>query len=167
MATAGGEVTSMAPALLNISSAVSTTNSAVAFTGAAGLGKSGAGTYTIGRAMPSTGAVEVYEGVLEFIDSGSWRNGTNVVVGGTGVLKLSVASVFNRKSTVRLSDSGTLNIGSGADQLCRELIVGGVSQSPGVYAAMNSTRGGVFKTDRIVGDGTLTVTGRGCVLIYR
>ena len=101
-------------------------------------------TFTIYSDLESSGDLEVQKGTLclaekfnkdgKLVSTGAWRNGTNIVVRGTGKLKTSAANQFNREHTVmKLSEDGVVEIPEGVMQVVRELHVDGVRVPGGVY----------------------------------
>lgn len=83
---------------------------------------------------PSTGDLIATAGTLLLAKRALWRNGTNIVVRGTGKLKTSAANQFNREHTVmKLSEDGVVEIPEGVMQVVRELHIDGVRVPGGVY----------------------------------
>ncbi len=69
-------------------------------TGGVGLCQAGVGTLTVTNALASCGDLAVTAGALEFAEKGSWMNGTNVTVSGSGTLRLANGTHFNGKAAV-------------------------------------------------------------------
>ena len=140
----GGE----GPAKLIVSDGSGTEDTSYMYGGIEGnvsLVQATANTFSIYSDSKSTGDLEVRKGTLNLgitykkdgitIDStGAWRNGTNIVVRGTGKLKTSAANQFNREHTVmKLSEDGVVEIPEGVMQVVRELHIDGVRVPGGVY----------------------------------
>lgn len=80
------------------------------------LAQCGAGTLLLkSQAFASFGDLEVTNGVLELAADASWLNGTNVVVAGTGVLKVGQSKTFGRQAALRVADQGKLWLAEGVD----------------------------------------------------
>ena len=137
-----------------------------------------ANTFSIYSASKSTGDLEVRKGTLRLAVSkksngtiesvGTWRNGTNIVVRGTGRFETSVSDQFNRKhSVVKLSDDGVFYIPEGVRQVVRELHIDGVNITRGTYGGVDAPDG-VNKTyaAHFDGAGTLCVF-RGWTIVLR
>ena len=108
-----------------------------------------ANTFSFYSDSKSTGDLEVSKGVMRLavltksngtIESvGAWRNGTNVVVNGTGVFETGISDQLNRKHTVvKVSDNGVLRIPEGVRQVVREFHVDGVRVPRGVYGGVDA-----------------------------
>ena len=106
-------------------------------------------TFSIYSDSKSTGDLEVQKGILNLAISydkngkvsstGAWRNGTNIVVRGTGKLKTAVSNQFNRNHTVvKLSDDGVLEIPEGVRQTVYDLYVDGVKVPGGMYGGTDA-----------------------------
>ena len=117
-----------------------TTNATVKFTGFAGLGLYGGGTYAINCAMTSKGDIDVSGGTLEFLSNGSWLNGTNVAVRGTGTLKIASANTLNGNAIVAAdtTEGAKISVADGVQQVVGELFVNGVQMRRGVYGGANA-----------------------------
>jgi len=147
------------------------TNSTTIIEGCLSLSKSGARDFVQNCAAMSSGDVEVTEGRFVFTENGSWVNGSNVVVRGTGRLVLSSAQTFHRKVTVTIADSGVLELNDASDPMsCKELFL--PDGKGGVRAAVAGMWGGVGsgaanESASIAGLGRLFVRGSGSVVIIR
>ncbi len=134
-------------------------------------------TFSIYSDSKSTGDLEVQKGILNLgiiydkngkvSSTGGWRNGTNIVVRGTGKLKTSVSNQFNREHTiVKLSDDGVLEIPAGVRQTVCDLYVNGVKMPGGMYGGVDAPDS-VNKTyaRHFAGKGVLKVIRRGMMTI--
>ena len=130
-----------------------------------------ANTFSIYSDSKSTGDLEVQKGILNLAISydkngkvsstGAWRNGTNIVVRGTGKLKTFSANQFNREHTVvKLSDDGVLEIPEGVRQTVYDLYVDGVKVPGGMY-------GGVDAPDSVNKTYAKHFTGKGVLRVVR
>ena len=116
---------------------------------------------------PSTGDLIATAGTLLLAKRALWRNGTNIVVRGTGKLKTSAANQFNREHTVvRFSDDGVLEIPEGVRQTVYDLYVDGVKVPGGMYGGADAPDG-VNKTyaGHFAGAGVLRVVRHGMMTI--
>jgi hypothetical protein len=136
-----------------------------------------ANTFSIYSDSKSTGDLEVQKGTLNLAISydkngkvsstGAWRNGTNIVVRGTGKLKTFSANQFNRNHTVvNLSDDGVLEIPEGVRQTVYDLYVDGVKVPGGMYGGADAPDS-VNKTyaKHFTGKGVLRVVRHGMMTI--
>ncbi len=134
-------------------------------------------TFSIYSDSKSTGDLEVQKGILNLgisydkngkvSSTGAWRNGTNIVVRGTGRLKTSVSDQFNRNHTVvKLSDDGVLEIPEGVRQTVYDLYVDGVKVPGGMYGGADAPDS-VNKTyaKHFTGKGVLRVVRHGMMTI--
>ena len=116
---------------------------------------------------PSTGDLIATKGTLSLATKSLWRNGTNIVVRGTGKLKTSVSDQFNRNHTVvKLSDDGVLEIPEGVRQTVYDLYVNGVKVPGGMYGGADAPDS-VNKTyaKHFTGKGVLRVVRHGMMTI--
>lgn len=111
------------------------------------------------------------EGRFIFTEKGSWVNGTNVVVRGSGRLVLASAQTFGRKVNVTIADTGVLELNDVTRPMsCRELFLpdgkGGVqAASAGEWGAVGS--GAANESASLAGPGRLYVRGTGLVISIR
>jgi hypothetical protein len=128
-------------------------------------------TFSIYSDSKSTGDLEVQKGILNLrivydkngkvSSTGAWRNGTNIVVRGTGKLKTAVSDQFNRNHTVvKLSDDGVLEIPEGVKQTVYDLYVNGVKVPGGMY-------GGADAPDSVNKTYAKHFTGKGVLRVVR
>ena len=99
--------------LANATQAATTNFTPTTMSGWLGFTKSGDGYQNLGvsgRAYESYGDIEVTGGTLNLVAGMSWLNGTNVIVKGTGTLKLNSANVFGRQAVLRLAENGVVSI---------------------------------------------------------
>ena len=144
----------------------SITNKAVRFTGAAGFTMCGTGAVVFTNAIESAGSVSVTNGRLEFTETGSWFNCTNVTASGTGRLKIAQPRTFRSRATLTVADSGVVELAEGVCHSFRHVFIGGKEVEPGVYAgeegpsSANKTHAANFAgkgSIRVYGDGFLVV----------
>ena len=168
-----GTIESPTPAMWNFKApAAGTTNATVKFTGRAGLGLYGGGTYAINCAMTSKGDVDVSGGTLEFLPAGSWAGCSNLTVRGSGVLKIAAAGTFNTNTTVRVESAlgAQIAVADGVVQKVGYMYLDGRELSRGQYGGANadvpyanrlscfdSTSTGVFKVTRGKPGGTVII----------
>ena len=134
------------------------TNTVVQFTGAFDFTKKGPALMAINRTIATSGALAVEEGCLELMPNCTWKNTSQVTVGGTGVLSLSRSDVF--KTGVRLDLNGEarneLELAEDVSVTVAELYVNGVRQPSGIYGGPES--GAEHSgTGRFVGKGVVCV----------
>lgn len=138
------------------------TNCGAQVTGRVTLAKSGAGVHRmLARAYESCGDVEVSGGRLVFDAGATWRNGTNVVVRGTGTLALGAGGTF-RDDVCVTAEGGGWTLELTGVQKAESLVVDGVSMPGGDYGAAHAKLGAHFK-----GTGVLRVRRIGSVLLFR
>lgn len=89
-------------------------------TGGVGLHQCGEGTLSVTNAVASCGDLAVSAGTLEFAGEGTWLNGTNVTVKGSGTLRLVNGTHFSGKNAVLHlgadGDAWQIDIPAGASQ---------------------------------------------------
>ena len=101
--------------------------------GGVGLEMCGTGTLTLtNRAFASSGDIIVTSGTIDFAGGATWLNGTNVLVRGTGLLRLGQRT-FGSQAKLRLADGGRLSLASGVVQRLSECWVGDERVSGGTY----------------------------------
>ena len=116
-------------------------------------------TQFLGGVSTSTGALTVKNGGTVCIDkSGRWGGEVNVQA--DSKLVFADHAAFGKRTTLRLSGNGQVVLNSDANIRCRELYIDGVAAAPGRYSA--ATDGTHF-----AGEGSLTVTGTGMLLLVR
>ncbi|MDD4018873.1 MAG: hypothetical protein PHV28_13125, partial [Kiritimatiellae bacterium] len=120
-------------------------------------------TFTVDRAVSTIGSLTVPAGTFVFTANGSWLNGTNVVVEGTGVLKLNRSKTLNRAAVIRVKDTGSINLASGVDQQCSELWLGGNKCDYGTWGSASS--GAQHTSPMLTGGGILTIRPKGMTLL--
>lgn len=145
------------------------------FRGALNLKKLGAKALQIRRPCSSTGTVDVTAGTLKFVKgstaaaTGSWTKMSELSVSGTGVVQLDHGGVISKATTVRLSDTGKLNLAEGVVQACGYLYRDGATryEAPGTYGSSASPA--QFKDDvHFSGTGVLKAClGGGVVIMIR
>ena len=136
-----GTIESQTPAMWNfMAPSGGTTNATVKFTGFAGLGLYGGGTYAINCAMTSKGDVDVSGGTLEFLSGGSWLNGTNLTVRGTGVLKTASSNTFAETTILRVDSNlgAKVVLADGVEQKVRHMFLDGTEMRRGLYGGANA-----------------------------
>lgn len=136
-----GTIESPTPAMWNfMAPSEGTTNATVKFTGSAGLGLYGGGTYAINCAMTSKGDVDVSGGTLEFLSSGSWLNGTNLTVRGTGVLKTASSNTFAETTILRVDSNlgAKIVLADGVEQKVRHMFLDGTEMRRGLYGGASA-----------------------------
>ena len=118
------------------------------------------------RNYASYGDVEVSGGTLEFLSGATWRNGTNVTVRGTGVLKIDGNDVFNRDfAELSVQDDGVLEIASGVDAAFAKASVDGIRISSGYYSRTDpGPLAGHFSNNS---EGRVRIGNPGLKLIFR
>ncbi|MBQ3341050.1 MAG: hypothetical protein IJG84_04080 [Kiritimatiellae bacterium] len=123
-------------------------------TGRVSLLKRGPAAFTVSRPISSVGDVTVESGVMSFDKNGSWRNGTNVTVRGSGRLSLATSRTFGRQSVVRVEtgEGAAISLGDGVLQRVDSLYVDGVRQPDGFYGGSGSSA--QHKPAWIEGDGS-------------
>ena len=151
---------------LNLPAGAAETN-ALKFTDLAGFKMSGAGFVRMNGVSTSSGALAVENGTVE-LGAATWLNATNVVVGGTGVLKFTKSNAFDRrKAVLSLSGAGAIDLPEGVRQrfLAATVTVDGEEQKvpAGTYGA-DATG---LMAGRVTGGGTITVISKGFSLIVR
>jgi len=120
-------------------------------------------TFTIDRAVSAIGSLAVPAGTFVFTANGSWLNGSNVVVEGTGVLKLNRSKTFNREAVIRVTDTGSIDLASGVDQQCSELWLGGNKCDYGTWGSSSS--GAKHTSSMLTGGGIITIRPKGMTLL--
>jgi len=95
-------------------------------------------TFTVNRAVSSTGSITVPGGTFAFTALGSWKNGSRVGVKGTGKLKIAASKTLNSKVLVSVTDAGTVDLAAGVRQKCAELWIGGQKCADGVWGSSAS-----------------------------
>ena len=113
-----------------------------------------------GQKFTSCGDLKVSSGTMEFAAGAAWRNGRNVTVCGTGVLKVASNGAVGRSSHLTVADGGILEIPAGVTLTVRKATVGGNEVGPGVYAT--GSLGGV-----VTGGGSLRVRGDSSMMVVR
>ena len=130
------------------------------------LSLSGAGSLTLtNKVFASYGDLEVSNGTLAFASDASWPNGTNLIVRGTGTLRIGQSKTFGNQAVLRFADSGKLSIPDGKRQKVAECWVGDTKVETGIYSAADLKEG-----DALYGhltSGTLRVGKVGGLLLVR
>ena len=136
----GGTVKSEDPGLLKFTAHdLVVTNKAVRFTGAAGLELRGTGTIVITNAIESAGRVSVAKGRLEFTESGSWANSTNVNVSGTGRLVVAKRKTFSPQAELTVADGRVMEIPAGVVVKVKSVKIGGKTFAAGTFGGAESS----------------------------
>lgn len=120
-------------------------------------------TFTIDRAVSTTGSLTVPAGTFVFTANGSWLNGTNVFVEGTGVLKLNHSKTFNNTAVIRVTDTGSIDLASGINQRCAELWLAGNKCAYGTWGSASS--GAQHTSSMLTGVGIITILPKGTTLL--
>lgn len=139
-----------------------------------GPARSGAGiaagadeTFTLkGRDFASFGDLEVSGGTLELAADASWKNGTNFVARGTGVLKFSGARQVNSNfARAHFADAGAFELAGVQYVASAEVLAGDEWQEvpPGWYTAAST---GIM-ANRVKGLGRLRVGEIGTILLIK
>lgn len=141
-------------------------------TGGVGLHQCGPGTLTITNAVASCGDLIVSDGVIEFTGAGSWLNGTNVTVTGSGKLKLPNGKRLNGKVTVMHfgadGDAWEIDIPAGASHSVAALYDSeGNKLSAGVYGNASSGAANTRYAAHFPNNGTLNVRRNSMVVSIR
>ena len=136
----GGTVKSEDPGLLKFTAHdLVVTNKAVRFTGAAGLELRGTGTIVITNAIESAGRVSVAKGRLEFTESGSWANSTNVNVSGTGRLVVAKRKTCSPQAELTVADGRVMEIPAGVVVKVKSVKIGGKTFAAGTFGGAESS----------------------------
>jgi hypothetical protein len=115
-----------------------------------------------GQDFASAGDISVTQGTLEFASDASWLHGTNVTVGGTGVLKIGKAETFNGEfAVIRFADDGKIAVPSGMTQTFAEGWDGDTQLRPGtIYTSANLPA-------HVAPGGAIRIAGGGLTVIFR
>ena len=143
------------------------TNVAVRFTGAAGFEMGGTGAVVFTNAMESAGRVGVTRGRLEFTETGSWLNCTNVTASGTGRLKIAQSKVFHGHANLAIADSGVVELAEGACPSFHHAFIGGIKVKPGLYSGEEGPANAkkTYAT-HFAGKGAIRVYGDGFLMVF-
>ncbi|MDD2600477.1 MAG: autotransporter-associated beta strand repeat-containing protein [Kiritimatiellae bacterium] len=151
-------ITSATPAQLTVNQSANTVVD-VKFTGAVGLLKLGSGNLTLNNGTTdTTGSFIVGGGTLTVGNNGTLgNNSTNIIVTGTGTLKLQSSTALSDTATLSIANSGSqLYLATGVNEIVGYLVVNDVKMPVGTYGATGS--GAQFINDTyFAGDGVLTV----------
>ena len=160
------------PAILTLTGSSNASNKkGVVFTGCAGFHFAGSGTFAFTNAVSTTmGPLHVSSGTVEFRAGAGWQSVTNVVVDGTGVLKISVnagATVFGPAAGksdcwLEIADSGALEIAAGERPTVLTLGLRGANGHlryvpGGVYGGPSAGLDAAHTLSFITGTGTILV----------
>ena len=161
-----GRIDSDLPGILRLTAHSTTiTNKAVRFTGEAGFEMGGTGAVVFTNAIESAGRVGVTKGRLEFTETGSWLNCTNVTASGTGRLKLGQSKVFHRRANLTIVDSGVVELAEGVSHRFRHAFIDGVEVKPGLYSgAEGPSSADKTYAAHFAGKGAIRVCGNGFLL---
>lgn len=133
-------------------------------TGGVGLHMAGADDAVLfftNKVFASCGDLKVSSGTMEFMSGASWLNGTNLVVCGTGTLKIGSNGTFSsRHAQLELSENGKLSIPANVTLAVTAATRNGVKLSAGLYPSGSWN-------DTISGGGSLCVVGQGTLVIFR
>ena len=110
----------------------------------------------------TTGALIVDGGTLTLGEGVTWKNGSSLVVGGTGMLKVTQNGTFGRQADLSISGEGKLFIPEGAKLSVGTATLNGKALEPAAYTADSP----LFR-DVILGGGRLVVGRQGSVLFVR
>ncbi|MDA3923625.1 MAG: autotransporter-associated beta strand repeat-containing protein, partial [Kiritimatiellae bacterium] len=148
-------LTTAEPATLTVNQSDNTILDA-AFTGALTLIKTGSGTLTLESLSHAyTGATVVSNGTLS-VASGSSLGLSSLIVVTGGTLDLQANDAMTDLAVVRVSDTGTLSLGSGISDAVDKLFVNGVQKEAGTWGTSGS--GALYIDDaHFSGTGILSV----------
>jgi len=145
-------INSSTPATLTVNQSA-TTEFKGAFTGAAGLVKTGTGALTLSGASTLSGAVIVSNGTL-LVTGTLGANCTNVAVAG-GTLTISNSTALSDNATVQIADGATMTLAGGVSETVNMLFLNGEQQVGGSWGAYGS--GASHEDGHFAGTGKLTV----------
>ena len=162
-----GRIDSDLPGVLRLTEHSSTiTNAAVRFTGEAGFEMAGTGAVVFTNAIESAGRVGVTKGRLEFTETGSWLNCTNVTASGTGRLKIAQSRTFKNRATLTVSDSGVVELAEGVCHNFHHASIGGEKVNPGLYSgAEGPSSADKTYAAHFAGKGAIRVYGDGFLVV--
>ena len=101
-------------------------------------------------------------------DGATWRNGTNVNVRGSGVLRLDGRRQFNGQVTVlNLAGSGVVQVADGTTQRVHAMTVDGAPVPPGLYGSADAPGVDTTYAAHFTGTGVVRVGSPGAMLIIR
>jgi hypothetical protein len=140
---------------------------AVRFADLAGFKMIGAGFVRLNGISTTSGTLAVENGIVEMGDA-TWLNASNVVVSGTGRLKVTKAGAFDsKKAALALSGSGVVEVGEGVTAKFLSATVDDgetVRNIPmGTYNAASSG----LMAGRVAGNGNVCVVGHAFLLIVK
>ena len=144
-------------------SVIGNTNINCKVEGSLGISMTGTGLLRLkGQNFASAGDISVTQGTLEFASDASWLNGTNVTVGGTGVLKIGKAETFNGEfAVIRFADAGKISVPEGMTQVFADGWDGSTHLKPGTrYTSANLP-------DHIAPGGAIHIAGGGTMILFR
>lgn len=145
--------------------------SASTFVGCISFVKNGAGGSLTLKAggYASTGDLTVEgSGTMVLADGATWRNGTNVNVRGSGVLRLDGRRQFNGQVTVlNLAGSGVVQVADGTTQRVHAMTVDGAPVPPGLYGSADAPGVDTTYAAHFTGTGVVRVGSPGAMLIIR
>jgi hypothetical protein len=144
-------------------SVIGNTNINCKVEGSLGISMTGTGLLRLkSQDFASAGDISVTQGTLEFASDASWLHGTNVTVGGTGVLKIGKAETFNRDfAVIRFADAGKIAVPAGMTQTFAEGWVGDRRLSPGaLYTSANLPA-------HVAPGGSIHIAGGGTLILFR
>lgn len=173
----GGKVTSATKATMHLvddydntetqfnSNNCSVRTNKIVWAGLASLSKEGKHGTWLNAKSTSGGDLSVSKGTLGFLSGGSWANGTNITVKGTGLLQVENAAAFGKQAEISLSESGRMALDYSGAMKVQGLTVDGKRLLGGTYGAVGS--GAANTSDRFTGTGILKVAGGGAVIMIR
>ena len=144
-------------------SVIGNTNINCKVEGSLGISMTGTGLLRLkGQDFASAGDISVTQGTLEFVSDASWLHGTNVTVGGTGVLKIGKAETFNGEfAVIRFADAGKISVPEGMTQVFADGWDGSTHLKPGTrYTSANLP-------DHIAPGGAIHIAGGGTMILFR
>jgi len=144
-------------------SVIGSTNINCKVEGSLGISMTGTGLLRLkSQDFASAGDISVTQGTLEFASDASWLNGTNVTVGGTGVLKIGKAETFNGEfAVIRFADAGKISVPEGMTQVFADGWDGSTHLKPGTrYTSANLP-------DHIAPGGAIRIAGGGTMILFR
>ena len=144
-------------------SVIGSTNINCKVEGSLGISMTGTGLLRLkSQDFASAGDISVTQGTLEFASDASWLNGTNVTVGGTGVLKIGKAETFNGEcAVIHFADAGKISVPEGMTQVFADGWDGSTHLKPGTrYTSANLP-------DHIAPGGAIRIAGGGTMILFR
>ncbi|MBR2839209.1 MAG: hypothetical protein IKE55_10525 [Kiritimatiellae bacterium] len=157
--TSGAVLTGVAGTGASFTQTTPFTNTIVQFNGAFDFIKKGPALMAINRAINTSGALAVEEGRLELLPNCTWKNSSQVTVGGSGVLAVSRSDVFGAAVRLDLNGEarGELELADDVSLVVGKLYFNGVRQPSGFYGGPESGAEH-SNTGRFAGKGVVCVS---------